>query len=116
MKTLIIMKVTQAVNLHTNLLITIMGNQNPGQAQDKVSKKDEIYFTLKVIMDLLNFFKHRHQIPPLNRLTTMTIHLILKVTTIKIMNQIMIQGVKDARQSRKENFYTASVLNVLQTQ
>ena len=48
MRTLIIMKITQVVNLHTNLLITIMGNQNPGQAQEKVTKKHQIYFTLKV--------------------------------------------------------------------
>ena len=64
----------------------------------------------------MNFVKNRHQIHPLNRLTTMTIHLMLKITTIKIMNQIMIRGVKDARQSRKKNFCTVSVLNVFQTQ
>ena len=64
----------------------------------------------------MNFFKNRHQIQLLNRLKTMTIHLMLKVITTKIMNQIMILGVRDVRQSQQKNFYTASVLNVYQTQ
>ena len=46
----------------------------------------------------------------------MTIYLMLKVITIKITNQIMKQGGRDAKQSRKKNFYTASVQNVFQTQ